>query len=315
MTKPNFLGIGGMRCGSTWLHNLLATHPSIYVPQRRKELKFFDLNYNRGPDWYESFFPNDREREGFAAIGEVSPTYLTDRQSAPRIAEMRSVERFIVILRNPVDRAYSHYSQRLVVDGYRKSFKEYLGDHPHILRYGYYGYYMRHFFRYCERSSVLPLIFEEAVQDVEATKRRIGHFLDIPPEGFPTDAGRTPANGSYVPHRPRLNKFAYRLSACLRRLDLDRVIEFAKAAGASRVLQGRRAHAIGLMPEETRDELARLYQDDIDELEELLGVNLDCWRRQSAVESPLMAPPLPAHSELAGPPSLDRKYREETRLH
>jgi hypothetical protein len=41
---PNFIGIGAPRCGSTWLHELLQSHPQVYVPQRWKEVYFFDQN-------------------------------------------------------------------------------------------------------------------------------------------------------------------------------------------------------------------------------------------------------------------------------
>ena len=54
MTLPTFLGIGVQRGGSTWLHTLLTSHPDVYLPTRRKEVRFFDRDYERGLKWYES---------------------------------------------------------------------------------------------------------------------------------------------------------------------------------------------------------------------------------------------------------------------
>ena len=60
MTLPNFLVIGAMRCGTTLLDQLLRKNSDIYLPQKRKEVHFFDRYYERGIEWYESFFPKFR---------------------------------------------------------------------------------------------------------------------------------------------------------------------------------------------------------------------------------------------------------------
>ena len=56
MTLPTFLGIGVQRAGTTWLHTLLNSHPDVYMPTHRKEIRFFDRYYERGLSWYEEFF-------------------------------------------------------------------------------------------------------------------------------------------------------------------------------------------------------------------------------------------------------------------
>ena len=56
MTLPTFLGIGVPRGGTTWLHTTLISHPDVYMPTRRKEVRFFDRYYERGLGWYETFF-------------------------------------------------------------------------------------------------------------------------------------------------------------------------------------------------------------------------------------------------------------------
>ena len=57
MTLPTFLGIGAPRAGTTWLNTLLSSHPDVYMPTRREEVRFFDRDYDFGLGWYESFFP------------------------------------------------------------------------------------------------------------------------------------------------------------------------------------------------------------------------------------------------------------------
>lgn len=49
---PTVIGIGVPRGGSTWLHNLLESHPDVAMPRQRKEIHYFDHNYDRGLEWY-----------------------------------------------------------------------------------------------------------------------------------------------------------------------------------------------------------------------------------------------------------------------
>lgn len=86
-TRPNFLGIGSVRGGSTWLHNILDSHPSILLPQRRKEVQYFTKYFDKGKFWYCSFFKNT-SLNGIKYIGEVTPGYLTHSDAPKRISEL-----------------------------------------------------------------------------------------------------------------------------------------------------------------------------------------------------------------------------------
>ena len=76
MTLPTFLGIGVPRAGTTWLHQLLSAHPDVFLPSRRKEVRFFDRHHEEGQGWYEGFFCPPDEADRYSAIGEISPQYL-----------------------------------------------------------------------------------------------------------------------------------------------------------------------------------------------------------------------------------------------
>ena len=70
MTLPTFLGIGVPRAGTTWLHQLLSAHPDVFLPSRRKEVRFFDRHHEEGQGWYEGFFCPPDEADRYSAIGE-----------------------------------------------------------------------------------------------------------------------------------------------------------------------------------------------------------------------------------------------------
>ncbi len=110
---PDFLLIGAQKAGTTSLYNYLVQHPRVF-PVYRKEVHYFDIGYRRGPGWYRSFFPTQREVEEHAALtGEASPYYLFHPQAPARVHQDVPGAKLIVLMRNPVDRAYSHYQHEV----------------------------------------------------------------------------------------------------------------------------------------------------------------------------------------------------------
>jgi hypothetical protein len=101
---PDFLGIGGQKCGSTWLDAMLRHHPDIGLP-RRKEVHFFDGNFRRGLDWYRLQFRGlDRKIRG-----EITPAYsILSMSLIKEVYAMNPDLRLVIILRHPVERAWSH---------------------------------------------------------------------------------------------------------------------------------------------------------------------------------------------------------------
>ena len=114
---PDFLVIGAQRSGTTSLYRYLSRHPAVAPVLFGKGVHYFDIQYGRGPDWYRSHFPTSayrayrRRRIGVEPItGEGSPYYLFHPLAAQRIAETLPGVRAIVLLRDPVRRAFSHYN-------------------------------------------------------------------------------------------------------------------------------------------------------------------------------------------------------------
>lgn len=102
---PDFVIIGAQRGGTTSLYRRLVEHPDVLRPLG-KELQFLTLHFSRGVRWYRANFPaTGRGEQTF----EASPYYLFHPQAARRAAEVLSDAKFVVLLRDPAARAYSHY--------------------------------------------------------------------------------------------------------------------------------------------------------------------------------------------------------------
>jgi hypothetical protein len=111
---PNAIILGAQKAGTTALFALLSRH-SMVLTSCIKEVHYFDLHYDKGLDWYRAHFPLVREAEEVAsgntlpAVLEASPYYLFHPAVPTRIAQLIPSTRFIVLLRDPVARAWSHY--------------------------------------------------------------------------------------------------------------------------------------------------------------------------------------------------------------
>jgi hypothetical protein len=115
--SPAFLICGAQRCGTTTMYRTLRQHPSILPPVLHKGVHYFDTGYLRGRGWYQAHFPTNltaavvKRRTGTDAMTfESSPYYLFNPLAADRIARDLPGVRIIVLLRDPVERAYSAHT-------------------------------------------------------------------------------------------------------------------------------------------------------------------------------------------------------------
>jgi Sulfotransferase domain len=120
---PDFLIIGGMRCGTSSLFKYLAYHPAV-AASLRKEIQYLTVDYGKGENWYRSHFPTNARKwlsrfvRGRPLLTfEATPDYLFHPLAAARAAGLVPDARLIVLLRNPVARAWSHH-QHMVALGY-----------------------------------------------------------------------------------------------------------------------------------------------------------------------------------------------------
>lgn len=105
---PNALIIGAMKSGTTSLFDHLVQHPGV-CGSRTKELHFFDNQHDKGERWYRAQF----EPQGEPVLLEASPYYLFHPLAPVRASALVPDARLIVLLRDPVARAHSHYNQNV----------------------------------------------------------------------------------------------------------------------------------------------------------------------------------------------------------
>jgi hypothetical protein len=109
---PDFLILGAQKAGTTTLYDNLVRHPQV-LPCDIKEVHYFDVNYFRGPNWYRSHFPLKSKMRPGMITGEGSPYYLFHPAVHERVKDSCPDCKFLVVLRDPVTRAFSHYQHEV----------------------------------------------------------------------------------------------------------------------------------------------------------------------------------------------------------
>lgn len=236
---PDFVIVGAQKAGTTSLYSYLLQHPQI-LPAERKEVHFVDLNWPRGERWYRSHFPTFRDlarheggSHGRALTGEASPYYLYHPHTAQRLAEVVPQARIIILLRDPVARAYSHYRHNVRKGEEALSFLEALEREERILPeetaklvvdpnyrslahqlYSYrargrYAEQLLPFLEHFPHDRILILQSEDLFADPQRIYTQTLGFLDLP--SWRLDATRAYNIGRYdrdlIPDEARLRKY------------------------------------------------------------------------------------------------------------
>jgi hypothetical protein len=270
-TLPTFIVVGAMRSGTTALAHHLAGHPQIYIAPT-KEIHFFDDNFERGLPWYETHFAGAR---GKAAIGEATPNYMYDRSAIARIRATLPDAKLIAILRNPVDRAYSHYWQKRSYGTEPLTFEQAIeregerisegGRARRLYSYVDRGRYLGQLRGICDvfpRESLHVMLFEEMKRDARAALEATWAFLGVD-EALMSDAPVRPANRYVTFRSPRVRQLSKSLPKPLKTL-----------VGK---LNSRRDDYPPLDPA-LRARLTRFFEDENAGLESWLGRDLSIWR-------------------------------------
>lgn len=274
---PNFLGIGVPKAGSTWLYELLKSHPDIYVPPSRREVRFLTQVPERTLSWYEDFFPDDDGE--YSATGEVTPHYLycSNEQLEFLRREIPSADRFILILRHPVDRVYSHYWFRRRTANLDLPFSQFIEKNEGFLEKSRYVEPIERWFEHFDREQFLILVFEEDLPNPVRTRRKLADFLGVECARFPEEAGQGTENERYLPALGGLYRWATDVAERLRKTDMDWLVHLAKRAGVKHMF-GKKRVGDREMDSDVRTELENHLLGQVDRLEELTGKDLSVWK-------------------------------------
>ncbi len=298
---PTFICPGAARCATTALYYLLIQHPQIYLPSI-KETRFFALDYDKGLPWYKEKYYN--KVNGELAIGDISPLYLSHDECPKRIYNSLGEEtKFIMMLRNPVERIYSHYNmlrnhqfenlplidalQLNEKERIRKSLKYYGHEYGfQYLKDSSYLTLIKRYFEYFKKSQFKFVIFEEFIMNTATQLANILGFLGLSTQFlFNLNVYRNQAG---VSRQNTLNRLFY----CHPMMKKIRDFIQVKTSWQTQSMLKKMKNAISLKPqqqapamdEELEKALYAHYHDEIVQLEDVLGRDLSLWKKSPAQE-------------------------------
>jgi hypothetical protein len=244
---PDFVGVGVQKSGTTWVADVLAQHPGVLL--RRKEISFFVRYFHRGWDWYESFFadkqgrmagelsvnhlysprPDMTHREFYPAWNPRRRLYFWRRYPSARdeLAARYPDLRVFAVFRDPVERAWSHYSMwkaRRERNGKRVvPFERMFADDGRWVRtQGLYGHWLEHWRERFPGFGVF--LYDDIVNDPKTLARELYRFVGVDPSFEPVLTRRVNEGRAKQP----MPEAAARM---LRETYRDEVTRFARLIG------------------------------------------------------------------------------------
>ena len=273
---------GAPKAGTTALHRYLDAHPEVCMSDP-KETDFFQHNYHRGWDWFESCFdPHGHER----IFGEASPGNMIHPDAPARIAKHRPDARLIFVLRNPIERAYSQYYYGVMrgTDTSHKSFSALIRDSGdawgrRVLELGMYHAQLQRFEQYFARDQLFVGLYEDLRADNKAFVRQILDFLAVDSSVGMLDV-EAKVNETRYPRHTGLLRTAYAVWNPIKHLLPVTAVD-AMFGLRSRIrdmfFQSGTQEKPPMGPD-NRALLRNLYAEPNAQLEEWLGKDLSHWR-------------------------------------
>lgn len=214
--RLDFIILGAQKAGTSSLYAYMTQHPDI-VPALRKEVEFWSWKFYRGLDWYFAHFPQIPEGSHLQT-GEACPGYLDFYETAERLREALPHIKLVVLLRNPVDRAISHYhhwvrrnQEPLPLEAAIEAKIQEIEEkgrvwriHSNYIARGVYVEFLKHWFSVFPREQFLILKSEDFYDNPGKSLEQVYEFIGLP--NYQLSSYKTYNSGQYSPAEVSIRK-------------------------------------------------------------------------------------------------------------
>jgi len=298
----DFIGIGAAKSGSSWLAECLRQHPNINLPGNNKELNELNLhknkelnyftknfhlfntrenlrctNYDRGIDWYLNQFPKTK----YGIIkGEISPSYLFDSASSCLIKKQFPNIKIIVILRNPIDLIYSlFWFKKYTIDSkFDHNFEEAINEGS-ILKHGLLYQQLQKYYQQFPEKNIHSIIYDQIKLNPQKEIQKLYQFLNVNSNFKPANINKK-INKTKTVKSENLKKICQNILIVIKNIGLSSLAKKLSTNYSCNLIY----HKINLsnknyppMAENTRKKLKKYYQEEINNLQNLINHDLSNW--------------------------------------
>lgn len=294
--KLDFIWIWAHKAWTTWVVNMLKQHPEIFIPNI-KEIQFFNdfshfskpstKRYLKGNNYYKTFFKFANKKQ---KLWEFSVSYMNEQLVAERIYKHNSNIKIIVVLRNPIDRAYSAYfylKEQLNNSEKSKTFEEAIEKNPieYLERWKYYKY-LSNYFSIFPKENIKILFFEDIKFKPEKVLKELCIFLNINNK-FKFKNISKKSNSSKKRKNIFLSKilsFLFKTPDFLEKIKLRFITDFIWKLWIRKMLNKIREknlqeYTYPEIDKNTKEKLKKYFIEDIENLEKFLNRDLSHWKK------------------------------------
>lgn len=278
--KIDFAGIGAMKAATTWIYECLSEHPQVFLPPKDQfDSALFLQDLSRADDYFKKYFLKAEENQ---LKGNFNVYYLYEKGVLERMKKHNPEIKIIVCLRDPIGRAYSHYSYLKSAQNKNwESFEQALDEEKKILDFGLYYKHLNNFFENLPRKNILVLLYDDIKKDRESFIRQIYEFLEIDDNIIPESLAlkvnlsnfKETRLGSFLHNR----LFAFLLKRTNWAWRLKRSVFIKKwflRFAEHYIREDNKKMSI-----KTLKKLQDFYKEDILRLEGLINIGLNQWKK------------------------------------
>lgn len=277
--KVDLFHIGPPKTATTWVYHCLRSHPSI-VTSARDRIHFFDIHYPKGEQWYHEQFGDSGQRDN-AVYFDPTYSYVCSPRAPERMAQYNSNAKLMVCLRNPVERAFSHYWHLKKTNArHGFSFREALEHYESFgtwVEHGFTAIGLERFLQCFPRESLHIMMFEDIRKDPLGVYTDICKFAGLDKSFVPESVTKkvNVAGARQTLFHRGMNKISRSF------LGHDGLRQRGQTSGFVRVLSGQNEYLKGIPPE-IEAELYSICMPEIEALEHVAGLDLSVWRKGEA---------------------------------
>jgi hypothetical protein len=285
---PNFICPGAQKSATTTLHDILIQHPDIYLPEN-KETHFFDKDekYDKGIDFYLNEFYSEIKNEKI--IGDITPGYMFFEDSVERIYNTLGDNiKIIFMLRNPIERAYSHYWMSYRRTYENKTFekaielekgrikKDYFNrSHYSYIERGYYARQIKRFLEFFPKENMKFVIFEYFINDTENSIEDVLSFLDLDYDYYLKLNKKS--NAAFLPKFRKVTELLRKPPDIVKKIGSVLPIKIKSKIVKTVTKINQEEFDKPKMKTATKEKLLDIFYEDIKELESIINKDLDLW--------------------------------------
>jgi len=274
--SPNFIIAGASKAGTEWLRLCLRKHSNIFIPKGQTP-NYFSHQYDNGEEWYLSLFESATDQR---AVGEKSTSYIIHPDAARRLHEFNPKADVFFVLRDPIERAYSHYKMRLRRGKVSEDVDNVLDESSPLVQEGLYHNHISRFVSLFSRNQIHVFLFDDLKSDPVGFLTKMYSRLGVDADFMPEMADQRYHVTKSRPRFQRLHNAVVAVIGELRRRTewANRWIEYLRKEGYVNIFHRlNRGKPFPELSDKRRAELAEFYQEDIEKLERMIGRDLSHW--------------------------------------